>query len=81
MVEAVARVGGSVALEASGGINLDTVRAIAEAGVDRISIGALTHSVAALDIADEGDRTPDRNGPRTLARASSTLRKHDEVVR
>jgi nicotinate-nucleotide pyrophosphorylase (carboxylating) len=51
MAEAVARVGGSVELEASGGINLDTVRAIAETGVDRISIGALTHSVTALDIA------------------------------
>ena len=50
MAEAVARVGGSVPLEASGGINLDTVRAIAETGVDRISIGALTHSVVALDI-------------------------------
>lgn len=40
----------SVLLEASGGVTLDTVRAIAESGVDRISIGALTHSAAALDI-------------------------------
>ena len=40
-----------VLLEASGGITLETVRAIAETGVDRISIGALTHSAAALDIA------------------------------
>jgi nicotinate-nucleotide pyrophosphorylase (carboxylating) len=39
-----------VQLEASGGVNLDTVRAIAETGVDRISIGALTHSAPALDI-------------------------------
>jgi nicotinate-nucleotide pyrophosphorylase (carboxylating) len=39
-----------VQLEASGGVNLNTVRAIAETGVDRISIGALTHSAAALDI-------------------------------
>jgi nicotinate-nucleotide pyrophosphorylase (carboxylating) len=38
-------------LEASGGVNLATVRGIAETGVDRISVGALTHSVAALDIA------------------------------
>lgn len=38
-------------LEASGGVNLTTVRAIAETGVDRISIGALTHSAVALDIA------------------------------
>lgn len=38
-------------LEASGGITLATIRNVAETGVDRISIGALTHSVAALDIA------------------------------
>ena len=41
---------GRVPLEASGGITLDSVRAIAETGVERISIGALTHSVRALDI-------------------------------
>jgi nicotinate-nucleotide pyrophosphorylase (carboxylating) len=39
-----------VHLEASGGITLETVRSIAETGVDRISIGALTHSAPALDI-------------------------------
>lgn len=38
-------------LEASGGVHLDSVRAIAESGVDRISVGALTHSVPAMDIA------------------------------
>ncbi|HEX6087026.1 MAG TPA: nicotinate-nucleotide diphosphorylase (carboxylating), partial [Thermoanaerobaculia bacterium] len=48
--EAVRRTNGRVPLEASGGINLDTVRAVAETGVDRISVGALTHSVTALDI-------------------------------
>jgi nicotinate-nucleotide pyrophosphorylase (carboxylating) len=37
-------------LEASGGVNLQTIRAIAETGVDRVSVGALTHSAAALDI-------------------------------
>ena len=37
-------------LEASGGINLETVRAVAETGVDLISVGALTHSVMAMDI-------------------------------
>ncbi len=37
-------------VEASGGINLDTVRAVAETGVDIISVGSLTHSVKALDI-------------------------------
>jgi len=41
----------SVLLEASGGVTLETVRAIAETGVDRVSIGALTHSAPALDIA------------------------------
>ncbi len=41
----------SVRLEASGGITLANIRAIAESGVDRISIGALTHSAPALDIA------------------------------
>lgn len=40
-----------ILLEASGGVNFDTVRAIAETGVDRISVGALTHSAPALDIA------------------------------
>lgn len=42
---------GSVLLEASGGITLANVREIAECGVDRISVGALTHSAPALDIA------------------------------
>jgi len=37
-------------LEASGGINLQSIRAIAESGIDRISIGALTHSAPALDL-------------------------------
>lgn len=37
-------------LEASGGVNLDTIRSIAETGVDRISIGAITHSATSLDI-------------------------------
>ena len=47
---AVERTAGRVPLEASGGITLETIRAVAETGVDRISIGALTHSVQALDI-------------------------------
>lgn len=45
------RLAPAVLLEASGGVTLDTVRAIAETGVDRISVGALTHSAPALDIA------------------------------
>lgn len=39
-----------IELEASGGVNLDTVQAIAHSGVDRISVGALTHSAQSLDI-------------------------------
>ncbi len=50
MAEAVRRVAGRAKLEASGGVNLSTVRAIAETGVDAISVGALTHSARALDI-------------------------------
>jgi nicotinate-nucleotide pyrophosphorylase (carboxylating) len=48
--EAVRTVGGRAKLEASGGVTLETVRAIAETGVDAISVGALTHSAGALDI-------------------------------
>jgi nicotinate-nucleotide pyrophosphorylase (carboxylating) len=50
MREAVKLVGGKVELEASGGVTLETVRDIALTGVDFISVGALTHSVKALDI-------------------------------
>jgi nicotinate-nucleotide pyrophosphorylase (carboxylating) len=47
---AVAQVDGRIRTEASGGVNLDTVKAIAESGVDMISIGALTHSAIVLDL-------------------------------
>jgi nicotinate-nucleotide pyrophosphorylase (carboxylating) len=47
---AVALSGGRAKLEASGGVTLETVRAIAETGVDYISVGALTHSAPALDL-------------------------------
>lgn len=50
MREAVALNRGRAKLEASGGVNLDTVRAIAETGIDRISIGALTKDVRAIDL-------------------------------
>ncbi|MDX2035124.1 MAG: carboxylating nicotinate-nucleotide diphosphorylase [Isosphaeraceae bacterium] len=49
-VERRNRSGKAIALEASGGVDLTTVRALAETGVDRISIGAITHSAKALDI-------------------------------
>ncbi len=48
--EAVQMTAGRVPLEASGGVTLQTVRAIAETGVDYISVGQLTHSAPALDI-------------------------------
>ncbi|MBO7707416.1 MAG: carboxylating nicotinate-nucleotide diphosphorylase [Thermoguttaceae bacterium] len=49
-VELRARAGSNAQLEASGGINLETVRAAALSGVDRVSVGALTHSAISLDI-------------------------------
>jgi nicotinate-nucleotide pyrophosphorylase (carboxylating) len=51
LAECVALVAGRAKLEASGGVNLTTVRAIAETGVDWISVGALTHSAPAMDLA------------------------------
>jgi nicotinate-nucleotide pyrophosphorylase (carboxylating) len=48
--EAVAEVAGRVATEASGGITLDTIRAIAETGITYISVGRLTQSAPAVDI-------------------------------
>lgn len=55
MREAVAIVDGRALLEASGGITASTLRAVAETGVDVISIGALTHSVKAMDISMKMD--------------------------
>ena len=49
MRDAVKLNAGRAVLEASGGVNFDTVRAIAETGVDRISIGSLTKDVRATD--------------------------------
>jgi len=51
--EAVALNAGRARLEASGGVSLDTIRDIAETGVDEISVGALTHSAPALDVSLE----------------------------
>lgn len=50
MRQAVAMINGRALVEASGGVNLQTVRGIAETGVDIISVGALTHSAKACDI-------------------------------
>ena len=51
--EAVALAAGRARLEASGGVSLNTIRAIAETGVDEISVGALTHSARSLDVSLE----------------------------
>jgi nicotinate-nucleotide pyrophosphorylase (carboxylating) len=59
---AVRLVQGRIQTEASGGIDLSTVRAIAETGVDFISVGALTHSARAMDIALEFETSPDHAG-------------------
>ena len=59
MRAAVTLTAGRAELEASGGVNLDTVRAIAQTGVDRISIGALTKDVQAIDLSMRFDA---RNG-------------------
>ena len=48
--EAVEKVSGRATLEASGGITLETVRAVAEAGVDLISVGWITHSAPCMDL-------------------------------
>jgi nicotinate-nucleotide pyrophosphorylase (carboxylating) len=59
MRQAVALTAGRALLEASGGVNLDTVGEIASTGVDIISIGALTHSSPALDISLELEIAPE----------------------
>ena len=51
--EAVTRAGGKALLEASGGITLETISEYAETGIDLISVGALTHSVRAIDLSLE----------------------------
>ena len=50
MAEAVAITAGRATLEASGGLTLERARAVAETGVDFISVGALTHSVTVFDL-------------------------------
>jgi nicotinate-nucleotide pyrophosphorylase (carboxylating) len=57
MTEAVRITAGRAKLEASGNVTLETVRKVAETGVDYISIGALTHSVKAFDVSLLWDNT------------------------
>jgi nicotinate-nucleotide pyrophosphorylase (carboxylating) len=56
----VAQVAGRAIVEASGGITLDTIRAVAQTGVDVISVGALTHGVRSLDLGLDMDVTAAR---------------------
>ena len=59
MRKAVEQVGGRALLEASGGINEETIQAVAKTGVDFISVGSLTHSVKSMDISlDAGEVKP-----------------------
>jgi nicotinate-nucleotide pyrophosphorylase (carboxylating) len=60
MTEAVQLTAGRAELEASGGVTLDNVRAIAETGVDRISIGALTKDIEAIDLSMRFDSIGER---------------------
>ena len=55
MEEAVEMIGNQAETEASGGITLETVKAIAKTGVDFVSMGALTHSVKSMDISLKAD--------------------------
>jgi nicotinate-nucleotide pyrophosphorylase (carboxylating) len=55
---AVAQVGGRAELEASGGVDLETLRAVAETGVEWISMGAVTHSAPALDLSQNLEVLP-----------------------
>ncbi|AGK99876.1 carboxylating nicotinate-nucleotide diphosphorylase [Desulfoscipio gibsoniae] len=62
MAQAVGLVSGRAIVEASGGISVDTIQSVAATGVDIISVGALTHSAAALDISlDVGELKPMRD--------------------
>jgi nicotinate-nucleotide pyrophosphorylase (carboxylating) len=59
---AVEKTAGRAVTEASGGVTLDTVRKIAETGVDLISVGALTHSAPSLDIGLDFEPAADEQG-------------------
>lgn len=59
IADAVARIAGRAAVEASGGITLESARSYAEAGADRLAVGALTHSAPALDLALDVEQVGD----------------------
>jgi nicotinate-nucleotide pyrophosphorylase (carboxylating) len=66
--QGVALVGGRAAVEASGGITLETIRAVAETGVDVISVGALTHHIDSLDLGLDVRVSPTRGAARAPLR-------------
>jgi nicotinate-nucleotide pyrophosphorylase (carboxylating) len=66
MKMAVQMIGGKYKTEASGGITEATLRAVAESGVDFISVGALTHSVRSLDLSLKTVKWPENNNPRQM---------------
>jgi nicotinate-nucleotide pyrophosphorylase (carboxylating) len=70
--EAVRRVAGRAKTEASGGVTLKTVRALARTGVDFISVGALTHSAPAVDVALDFETAPEFNQPPSRRRAPAS---------
>ena len=87
MRECVQLVAGRAITEASGGVNLDSVRAIAETGVDWISVGALTHSAPALDLALDFEmsrrsrRTSSTNYEHELRARTTAMRVVERVLR
>ncbi|WCJ58976.1 carboxylating nicotinate-nucleotide diphosphorylase [Fontisphaera persica] len=74
---AVRRVAGRARTEASGGVTLRTVRAIARTGVDFISVGALTHSAPAVDVALDFAPAPGFNQPASRRRAPVSRPEHE----
>jgi nicotinate-nucleotide pyrophosphorylase (carboxylating) len=69
----------AIKLEASGGVNLETVPLLARTGVDRISVGALTHSAAALDIAVDYAMEPAQQAVDTSAAAPGRFKRSLEM--
>ncbi len=70
MAEAVQLTNGRAKLEASGNVTLETVRRIAETGVDFISVGALTHSAKVFDVSFDYMLTMSLRAERVLARSN-----------
>lgn len=78
--QAVTRTAGRAALEASGNIDVDTVRAYASAGVDRIAVGRLTHSTPWLDVALDLLETEEAPSGRADAQLWTTDEEHSPLA-